>query len=60
MEANKKRRHIPVTRVCRVCGHGYEDMYHALMKCPHAALWMAMRDVWEIPEWKRIRPWRLA
>jgi hypothetical protein len=53
IEANKKRRHIPVSSQCRICGHDCEDSFHALIQCPHAAaLWAAMRDVWDIPVWK--------
>jgi hypothetical protein len=52
-EANKKRMHIPVSGVCRICGHEREDVFHVLMKYPHAAaLWAAMREVWNIPVWK--------
>jgi hypothetical protein len=59
-EANKKRRHIPVSGQCRICGHDSEDSFHALIQCPHAAaLWAAMWDVWDIPVWKggRRRDW---
>jgi hypothetical protein len=52
-EANKRRRHIPVSGVCRICGHEQEDVFHVLLKCPHATgLWAAMREVWSIPEWR--------
>jgi hypothetical protein len=52
-EANKKRMHIPVSSQCRICGHDPEDSFHALIQCPHAAaLWAAMREVWDIPVWK--------
>jgi hypothetical protein len=52
-DANKKRRHIPVSGVCKVCWHGEEDMMHAIMMCPHAAaLWAATREIWEIPVWR--------
>jgi hypothetical protein len=51
-EAIKKRRHIPVFVACRICGHDSEDVFHALVHCPHvAALWVAMRKVWEILLW---------
>ena len=50
-EYNKKIRHIPCTGACRICGHVREDTYHALVQCPHAAaLWQAMREVWDIPK----------
>jgi hypothetical protein len=50
MEENKRRRHIGV---CRICGHAYDDLYYALIQCPHAAaLWSAMRHVRDIPTWK--------
>ena len=49
-EWNKRRRHLPVSGECRICGHVREDMFHALIQCPHAtALWSAMREVWPIP-----------
>jgi Zn finger protein HypA/HybF involved in hydrogenase expression len=45
-EANNKRRHIPISGECRICGHVSEDDYHALIQCPHAAaLWAAMTEV---------------
>jgi hypothetical protein len=44
------RHHIPVNGLCRICCAHREDLFHALMHCPHAsALWEAMREVWEIP-----------
>ena len=53
-EGNKRRRHLPVSGQCQICGHDIEDTFHALFQCPHAAaLWMAMRDVWPIPVIKR-------
>jgi hypothetical protein len=51
-ELNKHRRHIPISGGCRVCGHGHEDTFHALLTCPHAAvLWAAMWEVWDIHMW---------
>jgi hypothetical protein len=36
-EANKRRRHIPVSGACQICEHEQEDVFHVLLKCPHAA-----------------------
>jgi hypothetical protein len=52
-EANKERMHILVSGGFRICGQEREDVFHVLMKCPHAAaLWAAIREVWDIPVWK--------
>jgi hypothetical protein len=48
---NKKRRHMHVSGLCRICGHESEDTHHALVRCPHAAaLWAAMYEIWSIPK----------
>jgi hypothetical protein len=52
-----------VTGGCSICGHEREDVFHILLKCPHAAaLWAAMREVWDILVWKGggTGEWRLA
>jgi hypothetical protein len=50
---NKKRRHMHVSGLCRICGHESEDTHHALVRCPHAAaLWAAMYEIWSIPKYQ--------
>jgi hypothetical protein len=45
---NKKYRHLE--QQDQLCGQQAEDVYHALMTCPHAmALRQAMRDHWALP-----------
>jgi hypothetical protein len=38
---------------CRICGYECEVVFRVMLKCPHAAaLWAAMREIWDIPLWK--------
>jgi hypothetical protein len=47
---NKKYRHLEQQDVCQICGSNEEDVFHALLVCPHAvALRQAMRDHWSLP-----------
>ena len=47
---NKKYRHLEQQDVCQLCGQHAEDVYHALVACPHAlALRQAMREHWVLP-----------
>ncbi|TVU49286.1 hypothetical protein EJB05_00593, partial [Eragrostis curvula] len=49
--ANKKYRHIEKQSACELCGAANEDVFHALICCPHAvALRHALSEVWELPE----------
>jgi hypothetical protein len=48
-QVNKKSRKMSVLNTCALCG-GVEDVYHALIQCPHAKnLRYAMRRHWAIP-----------
>lgn len=43
--ANKHRRHLETQGICELCGHACEDVFHAVIECPHArALREAMRE----------------
>ena len=47
---NKKYRHLKQQDVCQICGQYAEDVYHALVACPHAlTLRQAMREHWVLP-----------
>jgi hypothetical protein len=47
---NKKYRHLEQQDVCQICGSNEEDVFQALLVCPHAvALRQAMRDHWSLP-----------
>jgi hypothetical protein len=50
-EENKRRHHMPVSGICRICGNEKENTYHALVHCHHAsALWdMMMMMEWYVP-----------
>jgi hypothetical protein len=47
----KKHKHMEVDNMCQRCGCVDEDGFHAVVVCPRAAaLWDAMKEVWDIPE----------
>lgn len=49
--ANKHRRHLAERPDFELCGHDREDVFHAIISCPHAqALRQAMRDQWALPK----------
>ena len=49
----KHARKLEVVDLCPVCGIEKEDMFHALCRCPNARnLWLAMADIWPIPDLK--------
>lgn len=48
--ANKHRIHLEPQMNCELYGHGCEDVFHAVIECPHArALRIAMRAQWSLP-----------
>jgi hypothetical protein len=54
---NKKYRHLEQQDVCQLRGVQAEDVYHALVLCPHAvALRSAMRNRWSLPSEQDL-PW---
>ncbi|KAK1651426.1 hypothetical protein QYE76_069231 [Lolium multiflorum] len=41
---------MATTVLCQICGQEAEDTYHVFMRFPHArSLWLAMKEVWELP-----------
>jgi hypothetical protein len=53
LPTNAKRfgRHLSQAAACDICLCPCEDIYHAVLACPHAsALRTAMREVWELPD----------
>jgi hypothetical protein len=49
-------RGIAQTSICQICGEEEEDTFHAFIRCPHARdLWLAMREIWDIPSDDQIR-----
>lgn len=48
--ANKHRRHLADQTDCELCGWEREDVFHAVVDCPHAkGLRDAMRAHWSLP-----------
>jgi hypothetical protein len=49
-QASMVKRKIETDSTCRICGHGEEDTFHALVVCPQAkGLWHSMRKCWDLP-----------
>jgi hypothetical protein len=49
-QQNMARRKMATTVLCQICGQEAEDTYHVFMRFPHArSLWLAMKEVWELP-----------
>jgi ribonuclease HI len=50
---NKWRRTLEMQNICKACGNGVEDSFHATVDCTKAkALRSRMRDFWELPKEK--------
>lgn len=48
--ANRSYRHLDKSSTCDICASKLEDVFHALIECPHArGLRMAMVDSWQLP-----------
>lgn len=53
--ANRCYRHMDEQKVCQLCGYENEDIFHAVIRCPHArTLRLAMRAHWELPVEKEL------
>lgn len=53
--ANKHRRHLESQSDCELCGWAREDVFHAVVACPHAkGLRDAMRAHWSLPREEEI------
>jgi hypothetical protein len=48
---------MATTPTCQICGQQEEDSFHIFFMCPHArALWLAMKEVWELPPDVLLKP----
>jgi hypothetical protein len=56
-EVNMATRGMRTSSLCQICGMEPEDSFHIFMRCPHArALWMAMKEVRDLPGYEMIIP----
>ena len=48
---NKHKRTLELDAICRICGNGRENEFHAVVMCTKSrGLRSAMRKVWNLPE----------
>jgi hypothetical protein len=50
------RRNMTNHGTCTICGIEEEDTFHVFLRCPHARqLWIAMKEVWPLPEDSKLK-----
>jgi hypothetical protein len=56
-QKNMVSRRMATTSLCQICGWENEDTFHIFVRCPQdRALWLAMKEDWELPEDDLLQP----